>query len=254
MFSRLEFSEDGTVCRLNNFPASHFFTAAQAGSMTSKCNFEPVFRANALTQLRAVSVVPPQEHSDSILFAPSYCREEKGVECDGLFTTSAEVALVLRPADCFPILMTTIDRYFVGLVHAGWRGTDLEIARQAVELTVKHYPIEPEDIFVGIGPGIHKSCYNDEELANDLYKDDRWKPFIKENSFGTFGFGAYIDLLDFNVKQLLGAGIKPEHIKIASNCACCSRDEKGNHLFFSHHRAERTGETEGRFAAVISRI
>ncbi len=260
MLSRLEFSEDKTACQFGDFPARHFFTTLLAGNMSAKYgkpedapgNQEKRMHERGFSAHKPVVMLP--EHSDNIFFAPRYWREAGEVKCDGIFTTSPEVAFILRPADCFPILMTTIDRYFVGLVHAGWKGTNLEIARQAVELAVKHYPIEPEDIFVGLGPGIHECCYNDEKTAQNLLKDKRWEPFIKENSFGTFGFGAHIDLLNFNVKQLLGAGIKPEHIKVAENCACCSRNEKGDHLFFSHHRAQRAGEPEGRFAAVVSMI
>ena len=260
MLSPLEFNESRMTCQLNDFPARHFFTTMLAGNMSPKYekseealgNYEKCMNERGFASHKPVVILP--EHSDNIVFAPRYWREAEEVKCDGIFTTYPEVAFILRPADCLPILMSTIDRYFVGLIHAGWRGTDLEIARQAVELAVKHYPIEPKDIFVGIGPGIHKCCYNDEETAQNLLKDRRWAESVEENSFGKFGFGAYIDLLNFNVKQLLYAGINPKHIKIASDCTCCSRDEKGNHLFFSHHRAQRTGEPEGRYAAVVSMI
>ena len=260
MLSRLEFDEDRTTCQFNDFPARHFFTTILAGNMSTKygkpeeaaSNFQKCVNERGFASHKPVVMLP--EHSDNIVFAPRHWREAEEVKCDGIFTTYPEVAFILRPADCFPILVTTIDRYFVGLVHAGWKGTNLEIARQAVELAVKHYPIEPEDIFVGIGPGIHKCCYKDERTAQNLLKDKRWAESVEENAFGTFGFGAHIDLLNFNIKQLLYAGIKPEHIKVASSCTCCSRDEKGKHLFFSHHRAELTGEPEGRFSAVVSMI
>ncbi|MEK7566628.1 MAG: polyphenol oxidase family protein [Patescibacteria group bacterium] len=254
MFTGLKFSEDGTVCRLNDFPARHFFTTMRAGNMslkwddekTAQENFARCFSAHGNVLAEIVSILP--EHSDNIVVLPHYYDGETEKICDGLMTSSCDTYLVLRPADCFPILMGTIDRKFVGLIHAGWRGTDLEIARLAVKLAVRTYRVEAEDIFIGIGPGIHKCCWD--HLADELPADPRWKPFVGEGLLGK-----YVDLLDFNVKQLLDAGIKHEHIKIAAHCACCAKDKNDEYLFFSHHRAERiTGEKEGRFATVISMI
>lgn len=254
MFTHLEFSENETACWFSDFPARHFFTAARAGNMSEKWNdkktaqnnFARCFSAHGNTQNKIASIIP--EHSNQIFILPRYWREEIEARCDGLMTSSSDMTLVLRPADCFPILMSTIDRKFVGLIHAGWRGTDLEIARSAVELAVQTYRVEPEDIFIGIGPGIHKCCYGDVETAQNLLKDKRWAPFISNGPLGL-----RIDLLDFNVRQLQEAGIKDDHIKIAPHCACCSRKE-GKNIFFSHYRASLTEEKEGRFAAVISMI
>ena len=254
MFTRLEFDESGSICQFNDFPARHFFTTMKAGNVstrwgdakTARDNFARCFSAhgNALSEI--VSILP--EHSDNIVVLPRYYTGETEKTCDGLMTSSCDTCLVLRPADCFPVLMGTIDRKFVGLIHAGWRGTDLEIARRAVELAVKTYRVDAEDIFICIGPGIHRCCWD--HLADELPADPRWKQHV-----GVGLLGPYVDLLDFNVKQLLGAGIKPEHIKIAPHCTCCFKNKKDEHLFFSHHRTERiTGEPEGRFAAVISAI
>lgn len=234
MLSRLELSGIEGVGRFKDFPAKHFFTTAQqAGNPYSWP-----------AKVKTVTILP--ENSDKILFAPCYCRESQGVACDGIFSAHRGVALVLYAADCLPILMSANNYPFIGLVHAGWRGTNLEIARKAAQLVPKYYPVEAEDIFVAIGPGIHKCCYDDEELANQLVLDKRWRPFVTNGALGS-----RIDLLDFNIQQLLSAGIKPEHIVAASECACCAKDRNGNHLFFSHHRAKLTGEPEGRFAAVI---
>lgn len=234
MLSRLELSGVEGVGRFKNFPPNHFFTTAnQVGNLY------------AWPKATTVTILPKQ--SDRILFAPCYCRRTQGVACDAIFSALRDVALVLHAADCLPILVSSNTYPFIGLIHAGWRGTDLEIAKKALELVPKYYPVDAEDIFVAIGPGIHKCCYDDEELANQLILDDRWRQFITDGPLGK-----RIDLLDFNIKQLLEAGIKREHIVVAaSECTCCSKDRNGSHLFFSHHRAKYTGEPEGRQAAVI---
>ncbi|QQG46335.1 MAG: polyphenol oxidase family protein [Candidatus Niyogibacteria bacterium] len=275
MLTRLDFYGGLEQLRgFNSFPAPHFFTTLQAGNMSSEWGDEEEVYDNFKNFLRQVMPRRPKpvlmlpEHSHKITILSPHQSSAWNIKCDGLLTASPHIALVMKPADCLPVLMTTADRKFVGLIHAGWRGTNEEIASKAVELAVSAYKVKPEEIFIGIGPGIHECCYDDEELARKLLSDERWRPFISGGPLG-----ARIDLLDFNVRQLLGAGVKREHIKVAENCTCHSR-EKNEYLFFSHHRVKRQSEEkarlekegrfeeaekiipepEGRHAAVVSMI
>ena len=51
---------------------------------------------------------------------------------DGMVTNSKGVALITSHADCAPIYIYDPVNEAIGLSHAGWRGTTLEIARRTV--------------------------------------------------------------------------------------------------------------------------
>src|SRR5581483_10230512 len=52
--------------------------------------------------------------------------------CDVLITRSAEKTLMLRYADCTPVLLADPRQRAVGVVHAGWRGSAVRAAEAAV--------------------------------------------------------------------------------------------------------------------------
>ncbi|MCB0411431.1 MAG: polyphenol oxidase family protein [Bdellovibrionales bacterium] len=72
---------------------------------------------------------------------------EELFEADGHFTSLFNQALVIQTADCVPILLMGSRK--IGAVHAGWRGVQKEILRDAIK------KIQPVDhVFIGphIGP------------------------------------------------------------------------------------------------------
>ncbi len=231
MLSRLEF--DGEICWLKNFPRRHFFTTAR-----TKKDFWKREPASIDTAL----IIP--KHSDIIVSISQRWREEyreKSFGCDGVITSLRNLSLALYAADCLPIMMSDeVNRKFKGLIHAGWRGTDFEVARKTVEAAIVEFNVKPEDIFVGIGPGIHKCCYSNPNIAKKFAEDRRWQPHISRNNLGI----EYIDILDFNIKQLLDAKIKPDHIAIAAECTYCSKDKDKNPIFYSHYRSNDKGRNK----------
>ena len=53
-------------------------------------------------------------------------------EADGLITDEKNVPLIIFTADCVPILLQDPVRGVIGAVHAGWRGSVLDIAGTAI--------------------------------------------------------------------------------------------------------------------------
>ncbi|MDP3726470.1 MAG: polyphenol oxidase family protein [bacterium] len=258
MLQALQF-ENEHVCKLKLFPAPNLFTIRAAGNMSPqwdnpeevKIRTINIFSHQRINLRRSFAIIP--EHSDRIVCvdgAQEISEERPSkIFCDGLLTDSIDTPLLLRPADCLPIFMTTADWAFIGVIHAGWKGACKGIARKAVERAVKNYGVPVDKIHVGIGPSIHRCCYNNENLAKNLVKDNQWLPFITDGPLGI-----RIDLVGFVVKQLLDAGVNPAHITIATACTCCAKNkETGEYLFFSHHRALKDAtEKEGRFMALIA--
>ena len=174
-------------------------------------------------------------------------KENKGqtISGDGLITTTPELTLSLYLADCLPIIITQISQQssFVGLIHAGWRGTDQRIIEKAIQSIKRNLKVDPSQLLVLVGPGIHLGCYYHPKLASRLSKKSGWRTFIRKG---------FIDLVGYNIQQAMEAGVQQQNFLIANECTACSRSNQQDYLFFSHYRSKKTGEKEGRFAAAVA--
>ncbi len=140
--------------------------------------------------------IPQQIHSNKIqiINVPTTYSD-----CDGLITQSENLALVITVADCLPILMFDPQHNVIAAVHAGWRGTVFQIARNAVEQLIKNYQSNPDKLFVYIGPGAGVCCYEiGEEVASQF-----------QNQCVELRNGKkFLDLKQINFHQLLEIGVQ----------------------------------------------
>lgn len=156
---------------------------------------------------------------------------------DGLITTTPGVALLLRFADCVPLLLFDAKRRAVAMIHSGWKGTTGNIAAAAVEAFVRHAGSRPEELWAGVGPAIGPCCYQvDAKTASAVAKACPEGASVVQKRDGAL----YLDLPGAVWAQLIAAGV--EQIEMADLCTACHTEE-----WFSH-RAEQ-GRT-GRFGAL----
>ncbi len=154
-------------------------------------------------------------------------------DVDALVTDDPDVTLLITAADCAQVFVVDPHRPAVGLAHAGWRGTAAGVLTATVEAMQRHFGSDPADLRAAVGPCLGPCCAQFSDPHREL---PVWcAPFIH---------GDHVDLWAMNRRQLLGAGLRPEHVDVAEVCTVCNRD-----LFFSH-RGDH-GRT-GRFAAVIA--
>jgi YfiH family protein len=166
-------------------------------------------------------------------------------QADGLICKAPRVYLIMRFADCVPLLFYDPVQRVLGIAHAGWRGTLAGIARSVAQAMIDG-GCRPDDIRVGIGPSIGPCCY---EVGPEVVAAARraaWplaRPDADHSELFRPGSGTrpHLDLWEANRRQLLGLGI--EQVEVAGLCTACHTDE------FYSHRAEK-GRT-GRFGAVI---
>lgn len=162
-------------------------------------------------------------------------------KADVILTDREDITLLMRFADCVPIMLYDPQRRVVGLVHAGWRGTVARAAASAVEGMVSHYGSQPEDILAGIGPSICQNHYQvGEEVVNAAQAafGKRSLEVLRRHQDGYFHF----DLWQANRLVLEESGV--QSIEQSGICTFCQNED-----WFSH-RAEH-GKT-GRFGAVIA--
>ena len=159
---------------------------------------------------------------------------------DALLTNNHDVTLLMRFADCTPIMLYDPVKMVIGIVHSGWMGTVSKIVKLAVNDMKQFYACIPRNIIAGIGPSIGPDHY---EIGKDVVKKvketfgDKTKLLI-DRSKGKYHF----NLWEANRLLLEDCGIV--NIEISGLCTACHLTD-----WFSH-RAEH-GKT-GRFGGVIA--
>ena len=88
-----------------------------------------------------------QIHSSEIAFADSNI----SYKCDGIYTNKIKLPLVVKTADCVPLLMESSKG--VSATHAGWRGLEKSIFEKSLDIH------EISSLKISIGPHARKCCY-----------------------------------------------------------------------------------------------
>ena len=159
---------------------------------------------------------------------------------DALLTNEPGLPLLLRYADCVPILFFDPRHHAIGVAHAGWRGTIGKIAAKTARVMSDIFGTQPRDLIACIAPSIGPCCYAIRDDVIEQVKkafDDSYE-LLTTQPDGQVHF----DLWKANERQLRAAGV--EQIEIAGICTADHTDD-----FFSW-RAENA--KTGRFGAIIS--
>jgi len=164
-----------------------------------------------------------QIHSDRVLAvdAPHAGFLDEG---DAMVTATAGVRLVVRTADCVPILLADPQRKAVAAVHAGWRGTAAGIVAKTIDRMEAEFGTRAEDVVAAIGPSIGECCY---EVGREVLGELRaWRPELGESTQQ-----ACVNLPHINRVQMLSRGVPMGRIVTAGLCTRCWEGE-----FFSYRR------------------
>ena len=102
-------------------------------------------------------VIMCQLHSDVIHRLEA--GPDKQLEGDALTTNVPGILLVIRTADCLPILLVDEKNRAVAAVHCGWRGTEKRILEKAVRAMGEFYGSKAGDLLAALGPCIGPACY-----------------------------------------------------------------------------------------------
>jgi len=127
-------------------------------------------------------------------------------EGDALVTREEGVAVSVRTADCFPILLADPETRAVAAIHAGWRGTAAGVVRTSLDRMRSEFGTDPQNVFAAIGPGIGACCYEvGIEVATQFGMQERGN----------------LDLAVENRNQLIAAGLQPDRIELVGGCTFC---------------------------------
>jgi YfiH family protein len=171
--------------------------------------------------------------------------DQAHAKADAILTNQPGVSLMMRFADCVPVLLADPVRHVAGIVHAGWQGTVKRVVQTAVQVMTSQYGSRPRDVRAVIGPSIGPDHY---VIGEDVIEH------IKAG-FGTdtqellklipgkFSNGrANFDLWRANQLLLERAGV--QHIQTAAICTACHVQD-----WYSHRQEQ--GKT-GRFGVLVT--
>ena len=79
---------------------------------------------------------------------------EPKIRADGHFTHNSGVGLVIKTADCQPLLITRTDGGAIAALHVGWRGNVLNFPASGIARLCREFSCTPKDLLVVRGPSL----------------------------------------------------------------------------------------------------
>jgi YfiH family protein len=161
-------------------------------------------------------------------------------QADALVSDDPGDVLIVRVADCLPILLADSGGAGVGAIHAGWRGLVEGVIPRAVAAMRERMGVTADRLLAAIGPGIGVASFEvGEEVAAAFRERLPGLAIIEQGPRGR----AHVDLAGTAERVLRSLGVGEGAIDRGDRCT--HRDEEE---FFSHRRDR--GVT-GRQAALI---
>jgi len=136
--------------------------------------------------------------------------QERTQKADGLMTTTEQLLLTIRTADCQSFLVYAPDQHVVGLVHAGWRGLLAGVIPQFFSSLSKNYGVQASDVLVAAGPSLCQKCSDFTDPLKEL-------PGIDPASID----GKTADLRGVAEQQLRDAGVDMDRFERHPDCTRC---------------------------------
>lgn len=240
-FGRCDFLVHAFCTRRGGVSKGHFSSlnvSAREGDGSDNVHKNEEIIASAFNLHNDQFFAVHQVHGDRILIVDhrniDFLKRQQH-QCDAVITDQPGLAIGIKTADCVPIFLAARTQKIIGVVHAGWRGTALNIAAKTVAAFTDTFSCRPADMTAAIGPSIGPCCY---QVDNAVFMagggDENWESaFLPDRKKGEW----LLNLPSANRHQLLQAGIPQESIFSANLCTSCRKD-----LFFSHRgEAGKTG-------------
>jgi len=165
-------------------------------------------------------------------------------DADVIVSDDPSVAIVVRVADCAPVLIGDRRLGVVAAAHAGWRGTVQRAAPAAVIALTETFGSRPADLMAAIGPSLGPCCGEVGDEVVEAFRDAGHDAAALARWFAPGASGRpHVDLWRANRDQLEAAGVPSDAIHVAALCT------KTHARVLHSYRADR--ERAGRMAGVI---
>src|SRR5690625_5048286 len=157
-------------------------------------------------------------------------------QVDGLITKDENILCTAFFADCVPLYFFDPVTKYIGIAHAGWRGTTLGIAGKMVHKFAE-LGVSIQNLLIAIRPAIGREKYEVDRTVIEHIPTKYHSRTIYEQQNCRY----LLDLQQLNSEILLQSGILRHNISITNYCTYSAED-----LFFSHRRDQgKTGRMLG---------
>lgn len=180
-----------------------------------------------------------QVHGCTVVAAADALRARPAA--DAIVSPRGGEAILIRIADCVPVLLADPRTGAVAAVHAGWRGVVAEVVPAAVE-AMKARGSDPSELRAAVGPCISAACFEiGPEVADALSAVGLASCVLAP---GIHGPRHHADLVRGVRVQLERCGLAAAHIDAEPPCTYAERAR--------FHSYRRDGVASGRLAAIIA--
>lgn len=152
-----------------------------------------------------------QTHSDIVKIVDESTRGTEIPDCDALITNIRNLPLLIRTADCVPVVLYDKRKHVIANVHSGRVGTQKQIVRKTVEMMQSHYGSSSSDIIAAIGPHICGNCYEVDAACASEFGEKYIVGFSKSQK-------PLIDIASACKEQLEATGVNSNNIFISDIC------------------------------------
>lgn len=124
-------------------------------------------------------------------------------EGDAIITNLKNLLIGVNTADCAPILLCDKDSKYIGVIHAGWRGSNGKIIENTV---AKMKSLGCNNIVAAIGPCLQKQYF---EVKEDMLSqmDNKYISQIDDKLFFDMQLQVFEKLLKLGVKSVSKSNI-----------------------------------------------
>ena len=183
-----------------------------------------------------------QVHSARVIVVDGPRGDAQIEKADAMVTDDPNVTLLMRFADCVPILIHDEVRRAVGIAHAGWLGTTRKVAAELVRTMKRVYGCDPKHMRAAIGPSIAAHHY---EVGPEVEQAVQRSFGLQAKQHLWYKNGRiHLDLWSANRALVESEGVS--QIEVSELCSACALDD------WYSHRGEH-GKT-GRFGVGIALI
>lgn len=157
-------------------------------------------------------------------------------EADAMITHLKDKPIAVLTADCVPVILYDPERQVAGVVHAGRKGSQMNLVAKTISILSRVYGSHPGNVRMALGPAIGGCCYEVDEPCIEPFRKNypEWERFVTGRSPGRY----MLDLLKANEADAVRAGVLKEHIHHSGECTSCNNDR-----WYSYRKEGTTGRT-----------
>lgn len=188
---------------------------------------------------------PDQTHTNKVEIV-----KEKGIniykDTDGIVTNEKDVPLGITTADCIPIVIYDEKNKVIANVHSGWKGTLNRILANTLDILIKEYNSNPDDLLVFFAPSICAECFEVENDVETLFEKEFGNKYITKGNIQDGKQKYYIDTISINIDELKRYNIPSKNVYKSNICT------RHNHDKLHSYRYQRNTNTYGLGITIVT--